>query len=328
MNDGAHHPYLPRRCSADVASSVGPIWRRLATDFLLTILLAIGLGLILGLLYLETYDAHSPYHGFDWVDRPAVGAAAIVIGYAFMRAIGRAVGSYLKLEGNQQQQAVVGLFFNLLIGIGVLLVLLDVAQVPIQSLFLGSALAGVVLGLAGQTLLGNVFAGVTIVLWGPFHIGDRVGVVSSLYGALAPSYPHELLYPTYTGTVTGIGLLYTVLRLDNGRVAKLPNSVLLQALVVNMSQSPDRMVRIRMTLPNSVPIPAVEAALEELSKVQGLLVPDRPGPLLEVSDLAAGTWDATVLVWTAEPSEERVRSEVLRTVMRTLPGAVGTGAKP
>ena len=52
--------------------------------------------------------------------------------------------------------------------------------------------------------------------WRPRRPGDRVAFVTSSYGALAPSYPHEMMYPGYSGTVRDVGLIYTVIELDGG----------------------------------------------------------------------------------------------------------------
>lgn len=315
--------------SRPVVRSLGPtLWRRFAEDLVVTAVVAVVLGVLWFLLEQATRVSGvlAAYHGawvaYDPYLRAAIG---IVVGLLLMRAIGRLVSGYLREAGDPRHEAMVRLFFNILVAVVVVFYVALVAGVNLQSVFLGSALAGVVLGLASQTVLGNVFAGITIVLWGPFRNGDRIGVISASYGALAPSYPHETTYPAYVGTVTDIGLLYTVLQLDNGPIAKLPNAVLLQALVVNLSQTARRAQRVRMTFPRAVPVPTVEAAVAGLSSVPGLLAKDRPSPVLQVADVAPTTWDAVVVLWTSEPSEDRVRDAVLRAV---LSGPAGAGAKP
>ena len=290
------------------------IWRRFVGDVLLTI----GVGIVLGIVYFLYVQATSgpgslhPYYGYHDPVRAAIG---IGVGLLVMRAIGRLISGYLRSQGDQRHDAMVRLFVNLLVAVVILFYLASVEGVSLQSLFLGSALAGVVLGLASQTVLGNVFAGITIVMWGPFRSGERIGVISASYGAIASTYAHEASYPMYIGTVTDIGLLYTVLRLDNGRVAKVPNVAILQGLVVNLSQSPVRNLRIRMTFPQSVPVATVEAAVATLPGTSAPVVPDRPPPFLEVADVGPATWDGVVVLWSAEPDEDRVRDVVLRAVL-------------
>lgn len=304
-------------------------WRRFLADFLLTIVVGILFGALWILLDRAT-AAGAPLASWAPFRVYVVALFGLIVGLLFMRAVGRLVRGHLQALGDQGHDNVVRLFFNLLVAFIIVLYLAFVFGVNLQNVFLGSALAGVVLGLASQTVLGNVFAGITIVLWGPFRNGERVGIISWQYGAIGPSYPHESIYPTYVGTVVDIGLLYTVLRLDNGRLAKVPNSIVIQALVVNLSQSPVRALRVRMTFPMAVSVATADAALAALGRAPGFLAPDRPAPSLQVVDLSATSWDGLVTLWTDEPDEDRVRDVVLRALLaRAGPGiAAGPEKKP
>jgi len=287
------------------------IWRRFVGDLVLTVVAAIALGALY--VFLLRFAALGPY-------KTSIAAAVgLIVGLLFMQAIGRLIRDYLRSQGDQRHGAMVRLFFNLLVAVVIVFYVALVFGVDLQNVFLGSALAGVVLGLASQTVLGNVFAGITIVMWGPFRNGDRISVISASYGALTPSYPHETLYPAYTGTVVDIGLLYTVLQLNSGRIAKLPNAILIQALVVNLTQSPVRSIRIRMTFPYAVPLAAAEAAVAALAQDPVFRLPGRPAPMLQVADVGAQTWDAVVTVWSADPEEDRLRDLVLRGALARTP---------
>ncbi|HTT25494.1 MAG TPA: mechanosensitive ion channel family protein [Thermoplasmata archaeon] len=309
-----------------MASARG-LWRQFAIDIALTIAAAILFGL-LWLAFLRESGHSAPLEGLapyaPWVKA----AFGIGIGLLFMLAVRRVVRGYLRLHGDPRNESMVGLFFNLFIAFAVLLYLASVDQVSLQNLFLGSALAGVVLGLASQTLLGNVFAGITMVLWGPFRVGERVSIISASYGALAPTFPHEMLYPAYTGSVQDLGLLYTVLRLDSGQVARIPNSVVFQALVVNLSQSPDRALRVRITFPLSVRVEQVQRVLPRLTDVPGLLAPGYSDPKLFVADLGPTTWDGVVVAWVRQPDEDRVRDALLREVLAGVAAPPPAGPLP
>jgi small-conductance mechanosensitive channel len=159
-----------------VQSDVSRLGRRFAYDFAITVAAAF----VLGALWVLFYRATEPGRAFSEYDvyRPYVEATlGVVVGLLFMRAVGRLVSGYLRLKGDQRHETMVRLFFNILVAVLIVFYVASVAGVNLQSLFLGSALAGVVLGLASQTLLGNVFAGITIALWGPYRTGDRISVV-------------------------------------------------------------------------------------------------------------------------------------------------------
>ena len=85
---------------------------------------------------------------------------------------------------------------------------LGLLQVNVGSLLLGGAVTGVVVGIAAQQSLGNVFAGVVLLLSRPFTVGDDIRLRS---GALAG----EL-----NGRVTGMGLTYVALLTDDGPLVR------------------------------------------------------------------------------------------------------------
>jgi len=81
----------------------------------------------------------------------------------------------------------------------------------------------VVLGLAAQSTLGNLISGISLVLYRPFKLGDRIQVAG----------------PTgmETGVVEGINLGYTVLRTNDERRLVIPNSTMASQTSVNLSQA-------------------------------------------------------------------------------------------
>lgn len=97
-----------------------------------------------------------------------------------------------------------------------LLVTLGLLAVPIQRLLVGGALTGVILGIAGQQALGNVFAGLVLLLARPFNIGDAIRVRSGALGG------------EFTGRVTGMGVTYVTIDTPDGLLS-VPNSALLAA---------------------------------------------------------------------------------------------------
>jgi small conductance mechanosensitive channel len=91
------------------------------------------------------------------------------------------------------------------------------------ALLTGASIASVVIGLAAQSTLGNLVAGVAITLYRPFRLGDRLQVT-------APT-------GTEIGTVHTISLGYTTLRTDDDRFVVLPNSIASSQVVINLSAS-------------------------------------------------------------------------------------------
>ena len=91
------------------------------------------------------------------------------------------------------------------------------------ALLTGASIASVVIGLAAQSTLGNLVAGVAITLYRPFRLGDRLQVS-------APT-------GTEVGNVETLSLGYTTLRTDDGRFVVVPNSLAASQVTINLSAS-------------------------------------------------------------------------------------------
>lgn len=93
---------------------------------------------------------------------------------------------------------------------------LAVLKVSVVHLLVGAGLAGIVLGIAAQQSLGNVFAGVVLVLAKPFRIGDRIRIRSGALGGI------------FDASVREMSLTYVTLETDDGEL-RIPNSAMLAA---------------------------------------------------------------------------------------------------
>jgi len=279
--------------------------------------------LLAAVLYVLFYQFNASFfqsHGFARPVFLALEAGAVLlVAYAVAESLTSATSAILERRGISSRSHAVRLFLNILVAVAAVLVLFSLAGVSAESLFLGSAFAGIVLGLAAQTVLSNVFAGLLIVLSDPYRPGDRVAFVTSSYGALAPSYPHEMMYPGYSGTIRDVGLVYTVLELDTGGLAKFPNSIAITALSLHQVPGRPRSFRVRMTFPQSIPVSLVEAAVAEVAPTLPGSWPSRPVPHVEVTDISMTTWDAVVTVWTTAVDDSALRDRVLRAVLEKLP---------
>ncbi|MBU2664842.1 mechanosensitive ion channel family protein [Actinoplanes bogorensis] len=94
----------------------------------------------------------------------------------------------------------------------------DLLGIGLQHLLVGGAVTGVILGLAAQPVLSNLFAGFVLLFARPYIPGQQVRVLSGAIGG-----PHY-------GTIISAGLLYTVLDTDEGPL-NIPNSALLASAV-------------------------------------------------------------------------------------------------
>src|SRR6185312_8753629 len=109
----------------------------------------------------------------------------------------------------------------LVTGFGYLIALvgtLSMLSVPVGHFLLGGAIAGVVLGIAAQQSLGNVFAGFVLLVVRPISVGEYIRVRSGALGG------------EFYGTVTSMSLTYVSVLTEEG-LLQVPNSSFLAAAV-------------------------------------------------------------------------------------------------
>lgn len=104
-----------------------------------------------------------------------------------------------------------------------IIITLELLKIGVKQLLLGGAFTAVLVGIAAQQTLSNVFAGIALLFARPFAVGDEVrmrgGVVSG----------------QIEGIVTEIGITYVRLDTDEGKL-NVPNSQVLAAAVGPLRQ--------------------------------------------------------------------------------------------
>ncbi len=142
-------------------------------------------------------------------------AVLLVVGTYAVRHLATAFGRLVARSSNLGAGATLRLVAS---GFGYLIVLFalfGVLGISLTHLLVGAGLVSVVLGIAAQQSLGNIFAAVVLLLARPFVVGDDIRVRSGVVGVIDV-------------TVLGIGLTYVTVRSEDG-VLKIPNSVVLGA---------------------------------------------------------------------------------------------------
>jgi small-conductance mechanosensitive channel len=117
----------------------------------------------------------------------------------------------------------------------VLFVIVSFTGVSLVSTLVGLGFFGLVIGLAAQSVLGNLFSGIMLLASRPFHINDRIALVTWQYGKFPPTLAHGWLEPSYTGVVRSIALTYTTIQTDADAMLKVPNALVTQSLLMNLS---------------------------------------------------------------------------------------------
>ncbi len=89
------------------------------------------------------------------------------------------------------------------------------------AMLTGASVASIVIGLAAQSTLGNLVAGISILIYRPFRLGDVLQIA-------APT-------GTEIGTVETLSLGYTILGTQDGRRVIVPNSLAISQVALNLN---------------------------------------------------------------------------------------------
>ncbi|RXA17444.1 mechanosensitive ion channel family protein [Methanosarcina sp. MSH10X1] len=83
------------------------------------------------------------------------------------------------------------------------------------ALFTGAGIAGIVIGLAAQSTLSNIVAGLSLAIFQPFRVGDRLNIMNEY------------------GKVTDLNLRHTVIITWDNRRLIIPNSIISNEAIIN-----------------------------------------------------------------------------------------------
>ena len=159
----------------------------------------------------------------------------------------------------------------------------------------------VVFGLAAQNTLGNLIAGISLLLYRPFNLGDRLQV-------MAPS-------GLETGIVESLNLGYTILRTPDDRRVVIPNSLIATQANVNLSQTNDRkLCSVPIRVNHESDVDRARRILTELAKQHPKTLEFAGCPL---TALGLSTVTLTVQAWCRTPDDAAdLKNSLLEAAMK------------
>ncbi|MCL4364710.1 MAG: mechanosensitive ion channel family protein [Candidatus Marsarchaeota archaeon] len=201
-----------------------------------------------------------------------------------------------------------------------LLVLFSYFKISVTAALAAGGFSGLILGLASQNVMSNIFGGITILTTKPFKINDRITVSTWQYGLIAPAYPpkfwsNDFIIPGYTGIVKVVSLIYTQIITDDNVPLKIPNSVLIQAAIFVQSDSNSRMVKVKYEIPKIVD---PELAISNIGRNLRSLKLIKNTPSIKVLESTLNTYIIVIDALCEGQYEELPKSEIIKITMRTV----------
>ncbi len=253
--------------------------------------------LVLGAAVVALWKWRDDLFGTDVPVRVIAAVLLAAIGWRFARDIGRAMGPRLMRRFEPGTASTLSFLLQLLTLLAIVIFALRIVDLDTRAIALGGAVTAVVIGLAAQSTLGNVIAGIMLQASRPFRVGERVRLQGGTLGA------------TVEGTVASQGLIYTVFARGNGTFL-VPNNSALSATIVPLRTPAgvDVLARLREGV--------LPSELEQLL-TREVSVPTRDDPDISLEEIYA---DSVIVRIQATPVSDadgpRLADEVLAVVRR------------
>lgn len=243
----------------------------------------------------------------------ALGVAVLAGGYVVGRVLGWGVGRLLLWRGRSPSAS--AMFATLTRWVVVVLAFAAAVTVVFPSVQPVNALGGIgvlsiAAGIAFQTVLGNMFAGIVILARDTFRVDDQVAIRD------------------VAGTVTGVTLTSTTVRTFDGRLVHVPNAVVHSEVVTVQTGYEQVRSTVAVDIDDAADLDeAVRVAEAAMLAVPGVLAEPAPQALLQ--EVGTATVRMDLRFWSgARQMETRIaQHEVIRAVLRALAEAgVKTGS--
>ncbi|MDH3614581.1 MAG: mechanosensitive ion channel [Gammaproteobacteria bacterium] len=238
-------------------------------------------------------DLNLPDLGFSWdevitllkttgVDFAINLATAIVIFYVGRIVVRLLTRGLRKVMERQQVDQTLVTFVSNLVGM-VLLIIVIIAAISALGIQTTSFIAilgaaGLAVGLALQGSLSNFAAGVLIVLFRPYKVGDWVEAAG------------------ISGSVEEVQILTTVLKTGDNKQVIVPNSQIMNSVITNYSANDTRRVDMVVGVSYDDDLDKVRSTLEELMAAEDRAL-DEPACTIAVSELADSSVNFVVRPW-------------------------------
>lgn len=250
----------------------------------------------------------SPLQPAPWVEDVPRNLLATVLGIAWWLFAARAatvvIGLVLVARSGHTGRLLQDVLGAVIFLVAIVAAAAYVLQLPVKGLLATSGVMAIVIGLALQSTLSDVFSGIVLNTTRPYQIGDSISIDGT------------------EGKVIEIDWRATRLLTGNGSMAVIPNSVAAKAKLLNFSQPSDvHGVSISVVVPAKVRPRRVLDALEKtLQGTRSLLTSPAPKATIKSSSLESVEYEASGFVSSMSQKTE-VRNHMFDLAHRHLEAA-------
>ena len=208
-----------------------------------------------------------------------IALSILIIGRQVVKILIKVISTALERSNTEDTVRIfVTNLLNTLLMIVVFIAAINQLGIQTTSIIAVLGAAGLAIGLALQGSLSNFAAGILIVIYRPYKVGDYIQADNHL------------------GTVDDIQIFSTVLKTPDNKLVVVPNGSIMNGSIVNFSNQDKRRVDIIASCSYEDDIDKVKSVLADiLSKDERIL--NEPKPRIAVSELADSSVNFIVRPW-------------------------------
>ena len=230
-----------------------------------------------------------------------VGVIAVTIAAAFI--IARLISLYLrrtftgKVRGKDLDLLLKIVTWSIVI-VAVLLILSQL-RIDLSGLLLAGGVIGIVIGIASQSVVGNLISGIFLIIERPVSIGDEVKIGD------------------VEGSVEDIRILSTLLRTPQGIYLRMPNQQVFTSNIMNYVANVARRVDYSLGVRHGEDLEGLRQILLPVLRASPLVLA-RPGPEVYLTSIAEDRLVLAIQFWTPSPVYSAARSSLLEEIQAGL----------
>ncbi|NOZ53143.1 MAG: mechanosensitive ion channel [Gammaproteobacteria bacterium] len=192
-----------------------------------------------------------------------------------------------------------GGIINAALTIVVIIASLEQLGVDTTSVLAVFAAAGLAVGLALKDSLSNFAAGVMLIIFKPFKVGEVINAAG------------------VTGSVEAIRIFNTLMRTGDNQEITVPNSHIYGGTIINLTTRDTRRIDLVIGIGYDDNIGKARALLEDILSNDPAILKD-PTPIIMVLELGDSSVDLAVRPWVRTSDYWTVRSDLLQTIKETF----------
>lgn len=202
-----------------------------------------------------------------------------------------------KIKRNQLDIILKGVNYG--IALLAFLTVLPYFEVDLSGLLVAGGFASIIIGLASQSVLGNMVSGFFLVVERPVSIGDNISI------------------GTTSGTVTDINIFSTIIKTYEGIYVRIPNETVFTSDITNYVAHAARRFEYTVGIPYAADATVAVGIIKQVIDAHPLALRE-PGPSVYVDELADNSVNIKVRVWAPSNDWWDVRTELLWTIKAEL----------